>query len=462
MVPQTHPDSRLAHFFSAVKMSRILVSAGIHKARVGVAPIIILQFLLGLIFTQRNFWRWLQMARPQELPFHKDVVYRFLNDPRWHWRRLLAAVSIRASRDIRPLTRHVAVFALDDSLYDRSRSKAVALMGPVFDHVSQRMRKGFRWLALVWTDGRTVLPVDFALLTTAQATQRYPAQEGIDPRSPGAGRRREAIQPAPTVAVSLLQHALAVGFEAAYVVCDRWFTTPKLVSHIVRETGCDVIGMLKNSALGFEWKDRRYTLAQLYRTARAHWTRHDLQGSVVVTVPTETGPLRVKLVFIRDRRGHSREWLALLSTDLSLPDDEVVRLYGKRWDIETFFKASKSLLGLAKEIHSRSYDALIAHTTIVCLRYLFLAREARQNDDYRTIGALFFVMVDELQDLLLATVWDHIMAAFEATLHETLELSPAQVEALYAAFLQRLPQSLRDRLGPSRLSRGFSKPSKAA
>ena len=54
------------------------------------------------------------------------------------------------------------------------------------------------------------------------------------------------------------------------------------------------------------------------------------------------------------------------------------------------------------------------------------------------------------------------MAACEAAPHETLDLVPAPIEALYAAFLQRLPQSLRDRLELSRLSRQFSKLSKAS
>lgn len=38
-------------------------------------------------------------------------------------------------------------------------------------------------------------------------------------------------------------------------------------------------------------------------------------------------------MFVRDRHGHSREWLALLCTDIRLPDDQVVWLYGKRWNI---------------------------------------------------------------------------------------------------------------------------------
>ncbi len=104
---------------------------------------------------------------------------------------------------MRPLSQHVAVFALDDNLYDRSRSRLVELVAPVFDNAAQRMRRGFRWLVLVRTYGQTIIPADFALLTTQKGDQRQPAHDGVPPRSPGAARRREALLPAPTVAVAL-------------------------------------------------------------------------------------------------------------------------------------------------------------------------------------------------------------------------------------------------------------------
>ncbi|WP_053958035.1 IS4 family transposase [Sulfobacillus thermosulfidooxidans] len=462
MIPQNHPESTLSQFLSTIGFARILHAAGIHKAAVGIAPRIVVPCLLGLIFTQRNFWRWLETRQSDAVPFGKDVIYRFLNDPRWNWRRVLSHVAREVYRHVRPLSQHVAVFALDDSLYDRSRSQGVELMGPLFDHAAQRMRRGFRWLVLVWTDGQTIIPSDFALLTTQKVDQRQPAHAGIPSRSPGAARRREALLPAPTVAVGLIQQALKNGLHAAYVVCDRWFTTPTLIRRIVDETGCEVIGMLKNSSLRYVWQGRLLTLSQIYRALRRSWSRHELQGSVVVHLPTPGGLLPVKLVFIRDRRGHSREWLALLCTEIRLPDDEIVRLYGKRWDIETFFKVSKSLLGLAREFQSRSYDALIAHTTLVCWRYLFLTEETRTEQDLRSIGSLFFVMVDELVDLTWAIVWDQIMAAFEAALRDTLDLTPDQVEALYQAFLQRLPAPLRDRIDGLQKSSSDQKARKAA
>ncbi len=87
----------------------------------------------------------------------------------------------------------------------------------------------------------------------------------------------------------------------------------------------------------------------------------------------------VKLVFVRDNR--KTDWLALLSTDTSLDDEKIVQTYGKRWDIEVFFKMTKQHLKLAKEIHSRDYDALVAHTSIVFMRYMFLSYQQRRAID---------------------------------------------------------------------------------
>ena len=65
-------------------------------------------------------------------------------------------------------------------------------------------------------------------------------------------------------------------------------------------------------------------------------------------------------------------YLVLLSTDTNLSEDEIMQLYGKRWDIEVFFKACKSLLRLTKECRSLSCDAMCAHTAIVFMRYMFV------------------------------------------------------------------------------------------
>lgn len=54
------------------------------------------------------------------------------------------------------------------------------------------------------------------------------------------------------------------------------------------------------------------------------------------------------------------------------------------------------MLNLVGECHSLSYDALTAHVAIVFTRYMLLAMEQRQNEDQRTLGELFFFLVDEM------------------------------------------------------------------
>jgi hypothetical protein len=66
---------------------------------------------------------------------------------------------------------------------------------------------------------------------------------------------------------------------------------------------------------------------------------------------------------------------------------------------EVFFRVVKSYLALAKEFQVRSYNMMLAHTTIVFMRYAMLALESRNSSDPRTIGDLFFYMCDEAEDI---------------------------------------------------------------
>ncbi len=76
-----------------------------------------------------------------------------------------------------------------------------------------------------------------------------------------------------------------------------------------------------------------------------------------------------------------------------------MRIYGKRWDIEVFFKMMKHYLNLERETQLRDYDGMVAHITIAMSRYILLAFEQRCHDDPRTLGSLFFVFSDEMKDL---------------------------------------------------------------
>lgn len=51
----------------------------------------------------------------------------------------------------------VNVLIIDDSMFERNRSKKVELLSKVFDHAKHRYCFGFRMLTLGWSDGSTFL-----------------------------------------------------------------------------------------------------------------------------------------------------------------------------------------------------------------------------------------------------------------------------------------------------------------
>ena len=147
---------------------------------------------------------------------------------------------------------------------------------------------------------------------------------------------------------------------------------------------------------------------------------------------------------IRNRNKKS-ECLYLLSTDTSLKDTEIVRIYGNRWSIECFFKASKSFLKLGSEFQSHSYGAMVSHTTIVFTRYIILEWIRRNQNDHKSYGELFFMYCKDIQDMDLTNALQSLMALFvehistlSADITSVLKSKVTEWIASQTAFIQAL------------------------
>lgn len=81
-----------------------------------------------------------------------------------------------------------------------------------------------------------------------------------------------------------------------------------------------------------------------------------------------------RIVCVRNKK-NKKDWISFICTNMELSPEEIIRIYGKRWQIEVFFKTCKSYLNLIGECNSLSYDALTAHVAIVFARYLMIALE---------------------------------------------------------------------------------------
>lgn len=389
--------------FSELKISSHLRQANIKKSK-GFSCLYLFTLIFLLTFHHRT---WFQSKfcdrKASDLP-GKDVVYRFLSTSTYNWRRFLLSLSSYVISLCTKLTTddRVNVLIVDDSLFERHRSKKVELLSTVYDHVSHKYLKGFQLLTLGWSDGYSFIPCNFSLMVSAKKLLFNLSSE-IDKRSSGYKRRIEALIDKPTATLNLVKQTLSQGIAADYLLMDSWFTEAPLIKEVMNE-GLDVIGMVKKTSKRFyQYKGKKFPLQTLITHCNVNQKIFSHQegslGSIQVKL---NNGIPVKIVFIRHRK-YKTEWLAILSTNTSLSDEEIIRIYGYRWDIEVFFKCNKSHLKLNKEFQCRSYDSMIGHTTIVFTRYIFLAWENRKTNDPKTLGMIFYDYCSEVKDVDLET-----------------------------------------------------------
>jgi hypothetical protein len=398
-------QNRISSFMKDFKVGTLLHGNGIRKLR-GVSPLTLFTVIFSLPFEGVNFSQGI--VRNPNLGFKKDAAYDFLKNPKHNWRRFMLALVAIVVRFFDALTseEREKVLIFDDSTYDRSRSKVVELLAWIYDHNSGRNLKGFKLLTLGWSDGNSFLPLDFVLCSSTKEDKRLQGiTKELDKRSCGYKRRVEAIIKSTDHLEAMVKRAISFGIRADYVLMDSWFCFPTILAALGKHLPVICMGKDMPTIL-YQYKGKRMRLSKLYSLLRKRPGKAKILTSAMVE--TKEGQ-QVKIVFVRNRN-KKRQWLGIVSTDVTLPDEEIVRIYGKRWDIEVFFKMMKHYLNLERETQLRDYDGMVAHITIVMSRYIFLAFEQRCHDDPRTLGSLFFACSDEMKDLSLVEALQRILS----------------------------------------------------
>ena len=443
-------DDRISGFFQTNEVCSILNSSGTYKGK-GIPVMQVMLYLVSLAFTKKSMY--MNMQNGTNNPgFGKDVAYRLLNSPLINWGTYMLRLAVSVIRPIKAATSDERPCALvvDDSMFERGRSKKVELLAKVHDHSAKagnRFKRGFRLLTLGWTDGATFIPLLYRHMSSKDEKSRF---NGIDPqidkRSSGYKARLQAISSAPEVLMWMLRQAKKVGVPAKHVLFDSWFSFPSTMMKI-RKTGFHSVGMLKNTkTVKYIVGGEKKTLKEIHDCHRKRPGRSRHLLSVEVLLYNDRGKtMPARIVFVRDRKNR-KKWLAIGTTDMSLTEEAIIQLYGRRWDIEVFFKTCKSYLNLAREFQGVSYDLTTAHTAIVMTRYIILASDKRHKEDPRTISEMFHSCYDEAADVTFARALTLILDALHTALHECLFLSEAEINAIIDAFITGISVIFKDLL----------------
>lgn len=440
-IPQDKNGQKLFYsissFFSDFQIGNLLRKCNAQKEK-GIPVIDIFKYKLCNVFSDRSMYMQQKTGTFRE-SFSKNTFYRFMNSFKTNWLRFTTLLSKAVIDTIEPLTdeNRINAFVVDDSLFERTSCKRTELGSKVFDHTTMRYCKGYRLMTLGWTDGNTFIPVNSSLLASSKAQNIIGPTEKYDGRSIAAKRRKMAQSKGTDVMLELIRQAQKAGHSADYVLFDSWFSNPSQLIAI-KDLGLNSIAMIrKSSKIRYEYDGKALSINKIFSICKKRRGRSKYLLSIDVTVGKEQ-KIPAKIVCVRNKK-KKKDWIALICTDMSLSEEEIIRIYGKRWQIEVFFKTCKSYLNLVGECHSLSYDALTAHVAIVFARYMMIALEQRRNEDDRTLGELFFLFTDELADITFARAFQIIMDALIESLQTIFRLSEAQVQQLMNDFLGRIP-----------------------
>jgi len=310
------------------------------------------------------------------IPFAKDTFYRFMNSCHIHWRRF---------------TTMLAATIIESTLEPLTSADRINVL-ILDDSIYHRARsKKVELLARLYDHAKKEFSYGFRMLTLC--------------RSDG-----NTLLP--------VSHMLLSTENPSYEVVAMAKKTEKI--HYLHE------GVMQD-------------VKAIYKGHRKRRGRSKYLLSVEAAVCKGDEYLPVRLVFVRNRNNR-KDWLVLVTTDLSLTEEEVIRIYGKRWGIEVFLKACKSYLRLEKDCRALSYDAMTAHVSVVFARYMFLAK------DDRSLGELFYLSVDELPDVCIAEALRLLVSLFAKRLQEHPMCDEAEIQEQLELFLSELPSLLSQKL----------------
>ena len=389
----------IKRFFTRFHVSSALKASNAYKKK-GVPVMEIFQYLFLLIFSNRSMYMNLITGRNTP-DFAKDTVYRFMKMIQINWIRFTTILSARIIRDaIFPLDseERANVFIIDDSMFERNRSKKAELLAKVYDHAKHKYLFGFRMLTLGWSDGSTFLPVNSILLSTENRKNCINEATEVDKRTVGYKRRKLSLEKGTQAMLTLLDAAKKAAIPAKYVLFDSWFSSPRTL-HAVKSMGYDVIGMVKKTPkMFFRYNGEDMPLTSIYNKNKKRRGRSRYLLSVMVDVVKDGEIIPAKVVYVRN---------------------------------------------------SLSYDAMTAHTAVVFTRYMMLSLESRESNDNRSLGELFLYFSDEMSDITWIQAFQMLFQMFRRMLSDNTELSDEKIAELADAFMNTLPVMLKTQLQAS-------------
>jgi len=420
---QFKPILSFESIFSFVGINSIFKKAGFIKRSGASVEDLFLTLVSSVFYGNKNLFRLFSSPIGKAKDFGKDSLYRMCANPKYNWQYLLFQLAVFAITFIHSLNKGskdtVNCLVVDDTMIERSRGKKVELLSRQFNHVIGKTVKGFTNLSLGWADGISFIPVlNYLIASAKEKNQIMPDKTkgksrkecGVDKRTNAGKLRNIAVKTKPDVLIDMVKKAVKL-IPAQDILMDSWFFSDSLIKQLY-DLGLNTICLVKSN-LQFrtlDAPDTPLTQKQLLKKLCNGKLRNanTLTSAIVVTNQGS----KVKVVLVKSY--NSKDVIAIVSTDLSLSDEEIIRIYGFRWNIEVNFKIQKQYLGLKTECQCRDFNSCNTFMITANIRYLFIELNRRHDNDPRGHGEIFCTVKSEMLVIPFLKVLQHLLQLIDS------------------------------------------------
>lgn len=297
----------------------------------------------------------------------------------------------------------IKVFIIDDTVGDKVGKNVEGSCDSLYSNKEKRKIRGLNIVSLNYSDGFSNFMLDFAIAMNKYA--RVAIEDftnKIDHRTNTYKRRVETMQGKSQIAIDMVKRAVKSGIYADYLLVDSWYSKPVFIQEM-NTLGLRVISRMANNNKIWNFIGKEKSLESIYnkfkelKTAKPGKYGKKIKFTYFSAVVEHKTAGKLKIVFIKTKE----KLIPIVSTDLSISDEEIIEIYKRRWDTEQGYKELREHFGFGKE-ENRIYEALIARITLSFFTYNIVSYINRISNEPKTIGGLFKDLECELHTLAIA------------------------------------------------------------
>ena len=342
----------------------------------------------------------------------KTPINDMLNNSYYNWRNLLYRVAKRFSQLCPESQLEDCSLIFDDTSKVKTGHKTQNISW-FYDHSKSGYFKGYQNITSAWSNGKQTIPIDFELKIGKKRTKNS-RKAKYSTKTHTAQRVRFAKQKKIDIVIQMIKRARQRNLPYKYILWDSWFNSNKSYFFIFQElvpAGKVLISMLKKDRRKYKYGNHFLNLKRLYSKA-GKWNYNPISGikyksieielldvSSAIKIEERTVIGKVKICFFK--YPNIKRWKAIISTDTSLSEIEILKIYLRRWSIECLFKEIKQYFGYDQS-KSSNYAAMVADLTIRYVFYtMFSYRKEKNNNE--PMGQITLKFYQELFDMWLST-----------------------------------------------------------